>query len=183
MQLARLSHGESAFFADSTNPDAGATNLAHLQAGSTAPDFTLPFALGSDPVTLSDHRGKPVVLMFVPLAFSGTCTTELCHVGERWDEWGALGADIYAISIDSPFANQRWREDMGIPFQVLSDFNREAATGFGVLVEDFFGLRGVAKRSVFVVDGGGVVRYSWASDDPSVLPPFDEVARAVRALA
>ncbi len=156
--------------------------MAHLQAGSTAPDFTLLDAFGSDPVTLSGHRGAPVVLMFVPLAFSGTCTTELCHVGEHWGDWGSLGATVYAISIDSPFANQRWREEMEIPFQVLSDFNREAATAFGVLVEDFFGLRGVAKRSVFVVDGAGVIRYSWASDDPSVLPPFDEVVRAVRAL-
>ncbi len=157
--------------------------MTHLQPGTQAPDFTLPAAIGSDPITLSDHQGSPVVLMFVPLAFSSTCTEELCHVGEHWGEWGSLDATVYGISIDSPFANQRWRREMNLPFQLLSDFNREASAAFGVLQENFFGLRGVAMRSVFVVDGAGVIRYSWASEDASVLPPFDEVLQAVLAAA
>ena len=157
--------------------------MSHVQAGTQAPDFSLLVALGKDPVTLAEHRGGPVVLMFVPLAFSGTCTQELCHVGEHWDEWGSLGASVYAVSIDSPFANAQWKKEMDIPFPVLSDFNKEAASAYGVLEEDFFGLRGVARRSVFVVDADGRVAYSWASENPGVLPPFDEVAGAVRALA
>lgn len=156
--------------------------MSHIQVGNEAPDFSLPDVFGKDPVTLSGHRGQPVVLMFVPLAFSGTCTEELCHIGENWNQWGGLGAGVYAISIDSPFSNQQWRKEMDVPFPILSDFNKEAAKAFGVLQEDFFGLHGVAKRSVFVVDGDGRIAYTWVSDNPGVLPPFDEVVGAVRSL-
>ncbi|MDE2751439.1 MAG: redoxin domain-containing protein [Gemmatimonadota bacterium] len=157
--------------------------MSHIQVGNEAPDFSLLDVFGKDPVTLSGHRGQPVVLMFVPLAFSGTCTEELCHIGENWNQWGGLGAGVYAISIDSPFSNQQWRKEMDVPFPILSDFNKEAARAFGVLQEDFFGLHGVAKRSVFVVDGEGRIAYAWVSDNPGVLPPFDEVVGAVRSLA
>ena len=104
-------------------------------------------------------------------------------MGENWDQWGSLGAAVYAISIDSPFSNQQWRKEMEVPFPILSDFNKTAAAAYGVLQDDFFGLHGVAKRSVFVVDGDGRVRYAWVSDDPGVLPPFDKVVEAVEALA
>ena len=157
--------------------------MTALAAGNDAPDFSLLRVLGEDPVTLSEHRGEPVVLMFVPLAFSGTCTQELCHVGENWSVWGGLGARIYGISIDSPFVNRKWRDDMGVPFPILSDFNKTAASAYGVLEQDFFGLQGVAKRSVFVVDGAGAISFSWVSDDPGVLPPFDEIIAAVREVS
>ncbi len=153
-----------------------------LEAGTRAPEFSLLSALGKEPVTLSGHRGEPVVLLFVPLAFSGTCTEELCHISENWQVWGELGAAICGISVDSPFVNRKWAEEMGVLFPVLSDFNKEAASAYGVLQEDFFGLRGVAKRSAFVVDGVGQIRFAWVSEDPGVLPPFDEIVEAVRAL-
>ena len=156
--------------------------LSGLEAGTNAPDFSLTRALGEDPVTLSEHRGEPVVLMFVPLAFSGVCTKEFCHVAENWGVWGSMGAKVYGISIDSPFVNVKWAEDMGVPFPILSDFNKTAAAAYGVLREEIAGLRGVANRSVFVVDADGRVRYAWVSEDPHVLPPFDEVVAAVRAL-
>ena len=149
--------------------------------GTQAPAFSLLRGI-KDPVTLSQHRGEPVVLMFVPLAFTGTCTEELCHVGENWGVWGSLGAAVYGISVDSPFVNQQWAKEMGVPFTILSDFNKTAAVAYGVLQEDLVGLRGVAKRSVFVVDRNGRISYAWVSDDPSVLPPFDDVVAAVRAL-
>jgi len=156
--------------------------MSKIAAGAAAPDFSLVRALGEEPVTLSGQRGSPVVLLFVPLAFSGTCTEELCHVAENWSMWNGLGAAVFGISIDSPFVNQKWADDEGLQFPVLSDFNKEAARAYGVLQEDFFGLRGVAKRSVFVIDRDGRVAYAWESDDPSVLPPFGEIADAVRAL-
>ena len=156
--------------------------LSGLKEGTNAPDFSLLRVLGEDPVTLSEHRGEPVVLMFVPLAFSGVCTKEFCHVAEHWGVWGSLGARVYGISIDSPFVNVKWAEDMGVPFPILSDFNKTAAAAYGVLREELAGLRGIANRSVFVVDADGRVRYSWVSEDPQVLPPFDEVVNAVRAL-
>ncbi len=156
--------------------------MSEAAVGAVAPDFSLVRSLGSDPTVLSEHRGRPVVLLFLPLAFSDTCTEELCHMAENWPFWKRLGVDVYAISVDSPFANERWARETGIDFPVLSDFNKEASRSFGVLQDDFFGLAGVAKRSVFVVDGDGVVRFRWVSDDPGVLPPFDEIASAVRAL-
>lgn len=156
--------------------------MTKIAPGAQAPDFSLLRALGQERVTLSERRGSPVVLLFVPLAFSGTCTKELCHVAENWDAWGGLGATVLAVSVDSPFVNQKWAEDMGVPFPVLSDFNKDASAAYGVLQEDFFGLRGVAKRSAFVVDGEGRVTYAWTSDDPGVLPPFDEIEAAVKAL-
>ena len=96
--------------------------------------------------------------------------------------WGSLGATVYGISIDSPFVNQQWAKDMDVPFTILSDFNKTAAAAYGVVHEDIAGLHGVAKRSVFVVDRDGRISYAWVSDDPGVLPPFDEVLGAVRAL-
>ena len=156
--------------------------MTALAAGNDAPDFSLLRVLGEDPVTLSEHRGEPVVLMFVPLAYSPVCTKEFCHVAESWGVWGSLGARVYGISIDSPFVNQKWGEEMGVPFPILSDFNKTAATAYGVLREELAGLRGIADRSVFVVDAEGRISYRWVSEDPHVLPPFDEVVEAVRAL-
>ena len=96
---------------------------------------------------------------------------------------GSLGARVYGISIDSPFVNRKWREDMGVPFPILSDFNKRAASAYGVLAEDFFGLHGVAKRSVFVIDREGRISYAWVSDDPGVIPPFDDIVDAVRSVS
>lgn len=156
--------------------------LSGLEAGNSAPDFSLLRAVGEDPVTLSEHRGEPVVLMFVPLAFSSVCTKEFCHVAENWEVWGSLGARVYGISVDSPFANRKWGEEMGAPFPILSDFNRTAAEAYGVLREELAGLRGIAHRSVFVVDRDGRISYRWVSEDPQVLPPFREIVEAVRTL-
>ncbi len=149
--------------------------------GDAAPDFSLLAALGDDPVKLSELRGAPVVLLFVPLAFSDTCTEELCSVAENYKMWSDAGVKVLGISIDSPFVNAKWREEMGAPFPVLSDFNKEAAARYGVLNEDFFGLRGVANRSAFVVDADGVVKYAWVAEHPGKLPPFEEVVRAATA--
>jgi peroxiredoxin len=146
-----------------------------------APDFSLVPAPAPDRVSLSEHRGQTVVLLFVPLAFSGSCTAEFCSVRDDWSEWAATGARVLGISVDSPFVTKRWAEELGVPFPVLSDFNRDASRAYGVLYEDFWGLKDVPKRSAFVVDGAGVVRFAWISEDADVMPPFDEVIAAVRA--
>lgn len=148
--------------------------------GSSAPDFALPAAPLGDPITLSAHRGETVVVFFVPLAFSGVCTEEFCHLGDNWDKWSSLGAKIFGISIDSPFVNQRWAQEMGVSFPILSDFNKEAASAYGVLRDELIGLRGIANRSAFVINADGNVVFSWMSEDPGVLPPFDDIEAAVR---
>ena len=157
--------------------------MTSLRVGASAPDFTVLAPPGDTNFTLSEHRGRPVVLMFVPLAFTSTCTAEFCHVAENWGQWGELGADVVGISVDSPFVNQKWGEEMGAPFPILSDFNKEAMAAYGVVQDELVGLRGVARRSVFVVDGDGRVTYAWVAENPGILPPFDEIVEAVRAVA
>ena len=154
-----------------------------LRSGDPAPDFSLPPGPGPDRVTLSEHRGKEnVVLLFFPLAYSSVCTDELCQVGESWPDPSEFGARILAISVDSPFVVKRFAEDIGADFPILSDFNKEAMTAYDVKYDDFFGLHGVAKRSAFVVDKAGTLRYAWVTEDAGTLPDFDAIRAVVDSL-
>jgi len=152
-------------------------------AGSPAPDFSLLPAPGADPVTLSGQRGHIVVLLFFPLAFSRTCTAEMCRMAEDWSRWEEVGARVFGISIDSPWVNVKFAAETGVPFSILSDFNKEAAAAYDVLYADFRGLKGVSKRAAFVVDREGRVAYTWVSDDSGVMPPLDEIREVVANLA
>ena len=154
----------------------------HAAVGSPAPDFSLAPAPSPDRVTLAEHRGEPVVLLFFPLAFSGVCTAELCHMADDWSRWEEAGVTVLGISIDSPFVNRKFAEETKVPFPLLSDFNKDASSAYGVLYPDYFGMRGVAKRSAFVVDREGVIRYAWVSEDSGLMPDFDEIYAAVKAL-
>ena len=154
-----------------------------LSVGTEAPDFSLTRRVREAPVRLSDFRGeRTVVLLFFPLAFSGVCTAEMCQVAEDYSRWTGLNAEILGISIDSPWVNAKFAEETGAAFPILSDFNKDVSTAYGVLYEDFFGMKGVSKRSAFVVDRDGIIRYAWMEEDSSIMPPFDEIAEAVAAL-
>ncbi|NIU30394.1 MAG: redoxin domain-containing protein [Gemmatimonadetes bacterium] len=149
--------------------------------GQRAPEIALPVKPGEAPLRLSDYRGeRRVVVLFFPLAFSGTCTEEMRAAADGYDRWTELDAEIVGISVDSPFVNQRFAEECGCPFPVLSDFNREASRDYDVLYEDYHGLEGVSKRAAFVVDREGRIAYAWVSDDASRLPPFEEIREALR---
>lgn len=151
-----------------------------LSVGETAPDFALPLVPGEAPLRLSDYRGhRPVVLLFFPLAFSGVCTEEMTLVAEDYERWTDLDAEMIGVSVDSPFVNQRFAEECGAPFPIVSDFNRTTVDDYGVRNDDYFGLVGVANRSAFVIDREGTVVYSWMSVDSSVLPDFDAVRSAL----
>ncbi|MGD8320437.1 MAG: redoxin domain-containing protein [Gemmatimonadota bacterium] len=156
--------------------------MSHASVGSTAPDFSLAPGPGPDRVTLSELLGEPVVLLFFPLAFSGRCTDEMCQMAEDWGRWSELDARVLGISVDSPFVTRRFAEETGVPFPLLSDFNKDASSAFGVLYPEFFGMHGVAKRSAFVVDREGTIVYAWVSEDADVLPPFQEIREVVRAM-
>lgn len=151
-----------------------------LQPGESIPDVSLPSHSG-DPVSLSDFAGKPLVILFFPLAFSSTCTEELCTIGDDLSAYRELDAAVVAISVDSPYALERFRTECGADFPFLSDFNRDASERFGVLRESPLGpgLVGVADRAAFVADPGGTIRYTWHSANPSVLPPFGEIKKAL----
>ena len=152
-----------------------------LQVGDKAPDFTLKNTDMED-VSLSSFQGRNVVLLFVPLAFTGVCTEELCEVSQGLNAYGELGAEVLGISVDSPFSLQAWAAKEGISLTLLSDFNKEVSAAYGAQYEDLIGFKGVAKRSAFVVDRQGVVRYASISDDPKVLPDFQAVKACLQSL-
>lgn len=152
-----------------------------LISGDPAPDFELPWRPGADPVRLSSElEDGPVVLLFFPLAFSSTCTEEMCAVAESWDAWEGAGARVLGISVDSPFVNVRFAEETGAPFPILSDFNRDASALYDVLYDDYHGLRGVSKRAAFVIAPDQTIAWSWVTDDSSQIPDLDAVREAAR---
>lgn len=148
--------------------------------GDPAPPFSLPAAPGPDRVSLDELRAQgPVVVLFFPLAFSPTCTDEMCHLADDFGPWADLDAQVVGISVDSPWVNQRFARETGVPFPILSDFNREVAARYGVLYEEFYGMEGVSKRAAFVVDPAGRVTYAWVSEDAGRLPDFEAILEAV----
>ncbi len=154
-----------------------------IASGNKAPDFTLKTKNdeGLADVTLSDNFGKSsTVLLFFPLAFTGVCQDELCSIRDSLSDYEGLNAQVYGISVDSPFAQEAFANaNGGFKFPLLSDFNKEASTAYDVLFEDLIGLKGVSKRSAFVIDKEGNIVYSESSDDPKKLPDFDAVKAAL----
>ena len=154
-----------------------------LSKGDPAPRFALPSAPG-EIVDVGARIGeRPIVLLFFPLAFSSVCTEEMCAVRDDWSAWTELDADVFGISVDSPFVTRRFREELELPFLLLSDFNHDVGAEFGVLYEDYFGLRGVARRAAFVVGRDGRIAYAWVSERDDVLPDFKSIRAAVRDVA
>lgn len=151
--------------------------------GKRAPEFSL-VDTNRQQVKLSDFRGKKVVLAFYPGAFTKVCERELCAFRDMLAKLEALNAQVLGISVDSPWANGAFGAANRISFPLLSDYTREVSRRYGGVHEDFAGLKGytVAKRAVFVVDGGGVVRYTWASDEPGREPPYGEIEAALAKL-
>jgi glutaredoxin-dependent peroxiredoxin len=142
--------------------------------GSIAPDFTLTDQ-DRQPVTLSAQRGKPVVLAFFPAAFSSICTKELCTFRDSLARLNTLKAQVYGISVDTFFALKAFQESQKLSFPLLSDFNKQTIRDYGVFNEDMVGLKGIAKRAVFVLDKDGVVRHREVLEDARNEPDYDKV--------
>lgn len=155
-----------------------------LATGTKAPDFTLPRKTddGVEEVTLSKHFGKDnVVLLFFPLAFTSVCTEQMCDVsGGLLKDASGLDAVVFGISVDSPFAQEAFAKANKITVPLLSDFNKEVSKQYDVLFEDLLGLRGVAKRSAFVINKEGVIVHADSSDDPKQVPAEDKIKAALQ---
>ena len=150
--------------------------------GTKAPDFTLPNQ-DREPVTLSDQfKSGPVVLAFFPAAFSGTCTQELCTFRDSMGELGKLSAKVLGVSVDSFFALKAWADAQNVSFPLLSDFNKEVIHQYGVFNENMIGLKGLAKRAVFVIDRTGTIRHREVLDDARNEPDYGKVKEAVAGL-
>jgi peroxiredoxin len=150
-----------------------------IRVGEAAPTPTL-FSAPRTLLQLGDYVGKqPVVLLFFPLAFSSTCTAEVCAVSDDFGAYAELDAAVFAISVDSPYVNANFAKETQASFPILSDFNREAIRAYDVVRPDLGGLRDVSERVVFVIGRDGRVRYVWQGEHPGVMPPFDEIKKAV----
>lgn len=145
-----------------------------LKIGDLAPEFTLKDTEGND-VSLEQFKGKSVVLLFFPLAFTGVCTQELCAVRDTMSIYEELDAQVLAVSVDSFFTLQKFKDDQNLNFPLLSDFNKEVATAYGAIYEEFFGMKGVAKRSAFVINGDGKIVYAEVLEKASDLPNFESI--------
>lgn len=153
-----------------------------LTTGTKAPDFTLKTknADGLQDVTLSDNFGKKkTVLLFFPLAFTSVCMDEMCSVNSGFQAYKDLNAEVYGISVDSPFTQEKMAAVDNLQFPLLSDFNKDVSAAYDVLFADLLGFKGVSKRSAFVIDEEGTIIYSESSDDPKVVPNFDAIKAAL----
>lgn len=154
-----------------------------LKVGDLAPAFTLPNTK-REPVSLESFKGeRNVVLLFVPLAFTGVCTAELCEISAGLGGYHSLDAEVLGISVDSPFSLGAWAEKEKITIPLLSDFNKEVSAAYGAQYADLLGFKGVAKRSAFVIDKSGVVRFASVSDDAKVLPDFAAIKACLESLS
>jgi peroxiredoxin len=145
--------------------------------GQRAPDFTLPSTSG-EKVTLSLLRGQPVLLAFFPLAFSGTCTAELCEMRDDADEFVKRGVMVVGISVDSTYSLKEYKIKHGIKVDLLSDFKREVSRLYGVLLEDRF----FSNRAYFLLDRDGVIRWEHVEENPSHRRTDSELLAAIDRL-
>lgn len=146
-----------------------------IETGQKAPDFVL-YDSEKNKVGLSDFRGKNVVLLFFPQAFTGTCTKELCSVRDNIADYNNVNAQVLGISVDSIFTLAKYKEEQNLNFPLLSDFNKEVSSDYGSLYENFvFDMKGVSKRSAFVIDGEGVVKYAQVLENAADIPDFNAI--------
>jgi peroxiredoxin len=151
-----------------------------LQPGQPAPQFTL-VATTKTEVSLSDFKGKKVILHFFPFAFTGTCTTQLCTMRDNFGYYDGLNAVILAVSVDSPHTLAKYKELNNFQFELLSDFNKEVSPAYGAFYEVFnLGLRGVSKRAAFVIDENQIIKYAEVLEKAGDLPDFEAIAKAAK---
>ena len=154
-----------------------------ITVGDKAPDFALP-DVDLKPKTLKEFLGQNVVLAFFVGAFTSTCTKEMCAFRDSMARLIDLEAQVVGISVNDPFSNKAFAEKNRLPFPILSDYKREIIKKYGLEMPNFAGLPGytVAKRSIFILDKDGVVRYAWVSENPTVEPNYDEIQKALEQL-
>ena len=153
-----------------------------IEPGQKAPNFSL-YDTARNKVTLTDLRGKNIVLLFFPFAFTSTCTKELCSVRDNISDYEKLNAEVFGISVDSHYTLARYKQDQNLNFSLLSDFNKEVSAAYGSLYEKFgLDMKGVSKRSAFVIDKEGVVQYAEVLENASETPDFNKIQTTLHSL-
>lgn len=153
------------------------------QVGSPAPEFSL-INTEKKQINLKDLRGKNVLLLFVPFAFTGTCTKELCTVRDDISYYDKMNATVLGIAVDSPFCLAKWKEEQNLNMDLLSDFNKEAMTAYDAKYDVFgaFQFQGVAKRSAFIIDKEGILRYAEVLENAGDVPDFEKIKACLESL-
>lgn len=153
-----------------------------LQTGDVAPPFSL-YSSEKELISLADLKGKTVVLLFFPLAFTSTCTRQLCSTRDELDVFNSFHAEVFGISVDSLHALAKFKETYGLNFTLLSDFNRETIHAYDAVYETFgFGMEDVGKRAAFVIDGNGIIRYAEVLENAGNVPDDEAIKNAIRTL-
>ncbi len=153
-----------------------------IEVGLQAPDFTL-YSSEKQSVSLTDYKGKTLVILFFPLAFTGVCTKELCNVRDNISAYNNTKSDVIAISVDSPQTLARFKEDQKLNFPLLSDFNKTASMAYDCIYETFsLDMKGVSKRSAFVVDGDGIIRYTEVLENAAEEPNYQAIEECLASL-
>jgi len=153
-----------------------------LTVGQKAPAFSI-YDSEKKKISLSDFAGKNVLLLFFPQAFTGTCTKELCSTRDNIALYEQVNAQVLAISVDSLFTLARYKDDQQLNFPLLSDFNKEVSTAYDCLYDTFvFDMKGVSKRSAFVLDKDGIIRYAEVLETASDLPDFGKIQKTLSEL-
>ena len=154
-----------------------------LYVGNKAPDFTLKTktADGLKDVKLSNNFGKKqTVLLFFPLAFTGVCTQEMCDITAGLGQYAGLDAEVYGISVDSPFAQEAWAKQNSIKVTLLSDLNKTVIKAYGVVFPNLAGVGDTAARAAFVIGKDGMIKYVEVTPTPKDLPDFTAVQAALK---
>lgn len=153
-----------------------------IEIGQSAPLFSL-FNTEKEKISLAEQKGSPVVLLFFPLAFTSVCTKELCNVRDSISFYNNLQAKVFGISVDSLFTLKQFRQEQNLNFDLLSDFNKEVSSLYGSLYEQFgFDMKGVSKRSSFVIDKDGIVRYAEVLENAGEIPNFQAIEATLQNL-
>lgn len=153
-----------------------------MQINQPAPAFTL-FNTSKKEIRLHEQKGKNVVLLFFPLAFTSTCTAELCHIRDNYAMYNGLDAVVYGISADSTFVLAKFKEEQKLNFDLLSDWNKEVCTAYNCLYETFgAGMKGVPKRASFVIDREGILRHAEIQEKAGDLPNFEAINACLKSL-
>ena len=153
-----------------------------IEIGQTAPAFTL-YASDKNKVSLADYKGKNVLLLFFPQSFTGVCTAELCNLRDNIAVYNNANAQVFGISVDSVFTLAKFKEEQHLNFPLLSDFNKETSTAYDTLYTDWIlDMKGVSKRSAFVIDKEGIVRYAEVLESAGDQPDFEAIQQILATL-
>ncbi len=154
----------------------------NIEIGNPAPEFSL-FDTDKKKMNLSDLNGKNILLLFFPQAFTSTCTKELCAVRDDISRYSNANAQVIGISVDSVYTLKKYKEEQQYNFPLLSDFNKEVSTLYNSLYSTWnFDMKGVSKRSAFIIDKTGILRYAEVLENATEIPDFEAINRILNTL-